>query len=145
MKRLKKHVVIGTTAGITGLFLTACAAYGPAPSPAVIPDNTEGASMEMSINDENAKKPTADDSASESSSATPISAATESGTADAASEASASAASTNKVSFSEVGEVSGEDAIGAMNSASLDTSELEFFNPKDNPIPTVYGPPVESK
>lgn len=146
MKKLKKHVVIGTTAGLAGLFLTACGAYGP-PIIESTP-TTEGASMEISTSQENTQNaPVAESStASDANINTEVvtdSASTES--ASASSESSNSDAATSSFSFSKVGEVKGEDAINAINSSSLMSDDVEYVDPKTKPVPAVYGPPVKSK
>ena len=149
MKKLKKHVVIGTTAGLAGLFLTACGAYGPPITEST--SNTEGASMEIGANQDNTQN-SQDTPAAESSTASSVENTTEPVTDSASTEsASASSASSNsdaatgKISFSKVGEAKGEDAKNAMNSSSLISDDFEYVDPKTMPVPAVYGPPVESR
>ncbi|MBQ6589805.1 MAG: hypothetical protein IJI01_14160 [Butyrivibrio sp.] len=149
MKKLKKHVVIGTTAGLAGLFLTACGAYGPPITEST--SNTEGASMEIGANQETTQN-AQDTPAAESSTASaeanttePVTDSASTESAAASTESTNSDAATGKISFSKVGEVKGEDAKNAMNSSSLLSDDVEYIDPKTIPVPAVYGPPVESK
>jgi hypothetical protein len=149
MKKLKKHVVIGTTAGLAGLFLTACGAYGPPITEST--SNTEGASMEIGADQtstQNAQnEPVAESStaSAEANTAEPVTDSASTESASASSESSNSDAATGKISFSKVGEVTDSDAQNAINSSSLLSDDIEYVDPKTMPVPAVYGPPVESK
>jgi len=153
MKKLKKQVVIGTTAGLAGLFLTACGTYGP---PTYVPsDTTEGgATMSISTSEgsfhnsnvQNSSAETSSDLAgSSNNSVSDADTTTDNASASSASSVSEQDSSSESVSFTKIEGTSDQDAKKAISSSSLISGDFEYINPKDMPVPTVYGPPVTDR
>ena len=133
MKKLKKQVVIGTTAGLAGLFLTACGAYGP---PTYVPsDTTEGgatmsiSTSEGSFNNSNVQNSSAEASpdlaGSSNNSVSDADATTDNASASSASSVSEQDSSSESVSFTKIEGTSDQDAKKAISSSSL---RVEFYS-----------------
>ena len=70
---------------------------------------------------------------------------TDNASASSASSVSEQDSSSESVSFTKIEGTSDQDAKKAISSSSLISGDFEYINPKDMPVPTVYGPPVTDR
>ncbi len=142
MKRLRKKVVIGTTAGLASLILNACGVYGP--EPADINGASDTTSQAINTTEGADANSTSNSAEAEANSATSEAAADTATTGEAASETSVAEESSSHISFTEV-KPGDSSVLDAINGSSVDLGDYEYMDPKETPVPTVYGPPMSDR
>lgn len=138
MKKLSRKLLIGTTVGLASLALNACDAQGTPQQSQVISDTDVQDTQEVpsDTNDNSSIAGGTEDMNSEQFSSSESSQGPE--------ENASSSGSTGKITFEKV-DTPAYDASSYLNSEVIGRDDLpEKYDPTQ-PIPTVYGPPVESK
>ncbi len=155
MKRLKKKVVIGTTAGLASLVLNACGVYGPPTEHVAAPEPAGPSSQEISVQDVTDESTGGNDmtdskdsaafatsSAASESSISVSGASNDDNTGAKASESSSTGSS--KISFTKVPSDSSSIASSLSEEYIINSDDIpEYEYPIE--VPAVYGPPLDDK
>ncbi len=133
MKNLRKKVVIGTTAGLASLVLGACGVYGPPVETSPLETLPVDSANTTTVGETSENIESGDNS--------------EMNNDFEKNDSSSSMSTSGDITFTKV--PSDEASIlSSFSDNKIDQSikDIEPYNPKDPiPVPTVYGPPVESE